>query len=118
MLSRSLILAVSWLVLSGIAMLLRGTRVQKTDPGRSYLWLVAVILIGAAWALLTFGKALEVAALSGIGLLSGAWWIRRLPNWNPLGQIAWSMSVLTALLYLLYSFAVTAFTPLHPIGFF
>ena len=118
MLARSLILAVSWLVLSSVALLLRGTRVRQASPWRGYLWLIVVIACGDMWALLTFGEAAEVTALSGIALLSGVWWIRRLPNWNALGQATWILSVLATLLYLIYSFAVTAFTPLHPIGFF
>lgn len=117
MLTRSLALAVIWLLLSTIVTLTRGTRPRRGSPARSGLWLITVIVCGDLWALLSFGRPLEVAALSLVAVLSGLWWIRRLPHWNGLGQATWAMSILATLLYLLYSFAVAAFTPLHPVGF-
>ncbi len=117
MLTRSLALAVIWLLLSAIVTLTRGTRLRHSSPARSGLWLLVVILCGDLWALLTFGKLFEVVTLSLIAALGGVWWIRRLPSWNGLGQATWGMSVLATVLYVAYSFAVTAFTPLHPLGF-
>jgi cellulose synthase/poly-beta-1,6-N-acetylglucosamine synthase-like glycosyltransferase len=96
---------------------MRGTHLRRGTARASTLWLAMVILGGDVWALLTFGRLLEVAALSLLAFLSGVWWIRRLPNWNALGRSTWALSILTTLLYLAYSFAVTAFTPLHPVGF-
>ncbi|MBM4429357.1 MAG: glycosyltransferase, partial [Chloroflexi bacterium] len=117
MLARSLALAVIWTLLSSIVTLLRGTRLSRGSAARSVLWLLVVILCGDLWALTTFGRPLEVAALSLLAFGHGIWWIRRLPHWNALGQATWGFSVLVALLYLSYSFAVTAFTPLHAFGF-
>lgn len=117
MLTRSLALTVIWLLLSVVPTMLWGTRLRRRSGLRSMSWLVFVILLGDLWALLTFGNSLEVATLSLVAFLSGIWWIRRLPNWNSLGQTAWTMSVLSIVFYLIYSFALTAFSPLHPLGF-
>ncbi len=117
MLSRTLVLAVIWLAFSAVATLLRGVQLRHGGAMRSTLWLATVILCGDVWALLTFGQPLEIAVLSLIAFVHGLWWIRHLPNWNGLGQAMWSFSILATLLYLLYNFAVTAFTPLHPLGF-
>lgn len=117
MLTRSLALAVIWLFLSAIVTYLRGTRVRRKSVLHKVLWLLTVILCGDVWALLAFGHPAEVASLSVLAILSGFFWMVILPHWNGLGQVTWTMSVLSSLLYLSYSFAVTAFTPLHPIGF-
>jgi cellulose synthase/poly-beta-1,6-N-acetylglucosamine synthase-like glycosyltransferase len=117
MLTRALYLAVGWFLLSMALTLTRGTRVKTGSSGQSLSWLASILLSGAGWALLTFGVPHEVVALTAVAALFGWWWIRRLPHWNALGQTTWSLSLLTVLLYLAYSFAVTAFTPLHPLAF-
>src|SRR5258708_17847320 len=117
MLTRALAVAVIWFLLSSIVTLLRGTHLPRGSMARSILWLVMVIVCGDLWAVLTFGRPLEVLVLSLVALLSGIWFIRRLPQWNGLGQATWTFSVLATILYLAFSFAVTAFTPLHPVAF-
>ena len=117
MLTRSLALTVIWLLVSVVPTMLLGTKLRKHSPLRSTTWLVFVILLGDLWALLTFGNSLEVAALSLVAFMTGIWWISHLPNWNSLGQTTWAMSVLSTVFYLIYSFTVTAFSPLHPLGF-
>jgi len=114
---RALVLALLWLIFSAVITLLRGARLRRGSAGRSAVWLAAVILAGDLWALLTFGRPGEIAVLSAVAWLHGLGWSRRLPHWNGLGQATWSFSMLAALLYLAYSFAVMAFTPLHPLGF-
>ncbi len=117
MLTRSLALSVIWFMLSAIITMLRGTHVHRSDALRGFLWLLVVILCGDLWALFTFGQPIEVMMLSVVTILSGILWIILLPNWNGLGQTTWTMSVFSVVLYLAYSFAVTAFTPLHPLSF-
>jgi cellulose synthase/poly-beta-1,6-N-acetylglucosamine synthase-like glycosyltransferase len=117
MLTRALFLAAGWLVISFIATILFGTRLRVGSRALSLLWLTIVLFGGNLWALLTFGVPLEMAILTGVTFLAGWWWIGRLPNWNALGQITWLMTLLTTLLYLAYTFAITTFTPLHPIAF-
>ncbi len=117
MLTRALLLSASWLLLACLTTFLRGSRVRSGSPARSFIWLVTVVLAGDVWALLTFGVPHEIAMLTGLTLLFGAWWIRKLPHWNALGHAMWITVVLTAFLYWLYSFGVTAFTPLHPLAY-
>jgi cellulose synthase/poly-beta-1,6-N-acetylglucosamine synthase-like glycosyltransferase len=117
MLTRALFLAAGWFVLSLVVTLLRGTKVKNGNKLRSVLWLVVILLCGAVWALLTFGIPREVLWLTIGTFLFGLWWIWRLPNWNALGQTLWTTTLLVTLLYMAYSFAVIAFTPLHPIAF-
>lgn len=118
MITRALYLLLGWLLLSLLLTLTRGTRVKTGSTRQSLAWLATILLSGVGWALLTFGVPHEVAILTGVTFLGGWWWIiRRLPDWNALGQATWLLSVLTILLYLLYSFAVTVFAPLHPLAF-
>ena len=117
MLTRALFLATGWLVISFVATIWYGPRLRFRSEALSLLWLVFVLLCGNLWALLTFGIPYEMALLTGLTLLGGWWWIKRLPNWNALGHSAWIMTLLTTLLYLTYLFAITAFTPLHPVAF-
>jgi cellulose synthase/poly-beta-1,6-N-acetylglucosamine synthase-like glycosyltransferase len=117
MITRALFLSLGWLIIAVLATLLGGTRLRRDNRLLSVLWLAMVLLVGDVWALLTFGIQREIAGLSLIALLAGYWWICRLPSWNALGQVAWHFSVLSTLLYLAYSFAVTAFTPLHPLAY-
>src|SRR5579864_5885209 len=117
MLTQELLLSSTWLTLSTIVTLLRGTYVRRGGPLRSLLWLIVVLLTGDVIALLTFGELQGIAIQTLITFLIGCLTIARLPNWNALGQTVMVMSGTTAALYMAYSFAVTAFTPLHPVTF-
>lgn len=117
MLTRALFLAVLWLLAALLPTLLAGARLRRGSRALSLAWLAAVLLLGDLWALFTFGLPREIAVLSLIAFLLGAWWIRRLADWNALGQVAWSMALLATALFVAYSVAVTAFTPLHPLAF-
>lgn len=117
MLTRAVLLATGWLLLSFLVTLAYGTRLRSGSMRRSALWLLAVIGVGDLWAVATFGLPHEMLLLSGIAFVTGYWWIRRLPDWNALGQVTWAMLVLATVLYFAYSFAVTAFAPLHPVAF-
>jgi len=116
MLTRLLYLTTGWFLLSFIMVVLRGAAVRRTRTLNSLAWLGTVILCGDLWALLTFGVPSEIAIWSGVAFLFGWWWIRRLPNWNGLGQALWAFSVLCTLLFLVYSLAVTVLTPLNPLA--
>lgn len=117
MLSRLLLLSLLWLVLSAGATFFVGTRLRRAGPALSVLWLVTIIGLGGGLALLAFAQPIEVVLLSVVALGLGAWCIRRLPDWNALGQVTWASSILVTTLYLVYSLAVTLLTPLHVIGF-
>src|SRR5512133_1712726 len=117
MLTRFLALSAIWLIISSIVTFFLGTRVRHDNKLNGVLWLLTVILFGDLWALFTFGEPNEVLILSLVAALFGIVWIILLPNWNWFGQTTWTMSVLSAVLYIAYSFAVTAFTPLNPLSF-
>src|SRR5512138_2563952 len=117
MLTRSMYLAAGWFAISLLVTLAGGYRTRKTHPASSLLWLVVVLLLGDVWALLTFGVPNEVLIMTAIGLVSGAIWIFLLPNWNAFGQVTWGMTVLATVVFLIYSFMVTAFTPLNILSF-
>src|SRR5690242_12866120 len=117
MLTRALFLSAGWLALSFIVTLLRGTKVRYSNPFLSLLWLVTVLFCGDVWAFLTFGMQLEIIGLTIIAFAIGFVCILVLPNWNGLGQTLWMTTVLTSVLYIFYSFGVSAFTPLNPLAF-
>jgi cellulose synthase/poly-beta-1,6-N-acetylglucosamine synthase-like glycosyltransferase len=103
--------------MSSIVTLFLGTRGRHSNKLNGVLWLLTVILFGDLWAVFTFAEPTEVVILSLVAIISGVVWILLLPNWNLFGQTTWTMSVLSAVLYIAYSFALTAFTPLNPLSF-
>lgn len=117
MLTRALFLSAGWFTLSLVVTLLRGTRIQTGNQLRSLLWLVLILLCGDLWAVLTFGIPWEIAVMTAFTFVFGWWWIWRLRNWNGPARTLWVTSIITTLLYIAYSFALTAFTPLHPLAF-
>lgn len=117
MLTRSLYLAAGWFVISFLGLLLAGLHLRVRSRFISLAWLAIVILIGDGWSLLTFGVPEEILLLSVIGFLIGLAVTIWLPDWNALGQVLWSMTLLVTVLFSVYSFSVTAFTPLNPLSF-
>ena len=117
MLTRSLFLAAGWFAFSLFTTLMGGHRVRHGNLLTSLGWLVIVILIGDAWAYLTFALPEEVLILSAIAFLFGLAWIIFLPNWNAFGQVTWAMTVFATILFIAYSFMITAFSPLNIISF-
>ncbi len=117
MLTRSLALSVIWLLLSAAVTMLWRPRTRRNPPIGTVLWLLVIIACGDAWALAAFAQPTEVGVLSAAAFASGLLWTALLPNWNWLGRTTWTMSVLSMALFLAYSFAVAAFTPLHIVSF-
>jgi len=117
MLIRALYLATLWFALSLFVTLILGGRLRRSDPSLSLIWLVAVILAGNLIAILTFGKFFEVFGLAFFAFLFGLFWVIRLRDWNVHGQVTWAMALLTTSLFMLYTFLLTAFSPLNPLSF-
>jgi cellulose synthase/poly-beta-1,6-N-acetylglucosamine synthase-like glycosyltransferase len=117
MLIRFLYLSAIWFALSLLATLVVGARLRRSDPTLSLVWLAAVILAGNLIAIFTFGRIFEIIILSLIAFVFGGYWIMRLRDWNAAGQVTWSMTVLTTILFIIYAFMLTAFSPLNPISF-
>lgn len=117
MLTRSLYLAAGWFAISLIATLIGGYRLRKSHLALSIGWLTIVLFLGDLWALLTFGAPIEILGASILAFVFGIGWILLLPNWNAFGQVTWAMTILATLLFVIYSFMVTAFTPLNILSF-
>src|SRR6266508_5095235 len=117
MLVRALYLSAIWFALSLFATLIMGARLRRSDSTLSFLWLAAVVLMGNLIAIFTFGRVLEIFGLSLIAFLFGLYWIIRLRDWNAPGQVTWAMTLITTGLFILYTFLLTAFSPLNPLSF-
>jgi cellulose synthase/poly-beta-1,6-N-acetylglucosamine synthase-like glycosyltransferase len=116
-LTRTLYLATIWFAISLAATLLGGHRLRRLNPFLSLGWLMLVILLGDVWVLFTFGIVYEVLLVSAGALLFGLILIFLLPDWNAFGQVTWAMTLLSTLVFILYSFMITAFTPLNTVSF-
>ncbi|MBI3152811.1 MAG: glycosyltransferase [Chloroflexi bacterium] len=117
MLTRFLYLATGWFAISLFATLTGGHRLRQGSPLFSAAWLTCVLLIGDVWGLLTFGIPSEIVSMTIFAFLFGIIWIILLRKWNAFGQVTWAMTILTTLLFIVYSFMVTAFTPLNAVSF-
>jgi cellulose synthase/poly-beta-1,6-N-acetylglucosamine synthase-like glycosyltransferase len=117
MLVRALYLSALWFAISLFATLIMGSRLRRSDSTLSLLWLAGVILAGNLLAILTFGRILEIFGLSLLAFLFGLYWIIRLQDWNAAGQVTWSMTLITTGLFVIYTFLLTAFSPLNPLSF-
>lgn len=83
----------------------------------SLLWLTGVILVGNFIAILTFGRLLEIFGFSLVAFGFGLFWIFQLRDWNAAGQVTWAMTLITTGLFVIYTFLLTAFSPLNPLSF-
>jgi cellulose synthase/poly-beta-1,6-N-acetylglucosamine synthase-like glycosyltransferase len=110
-------LAAGWFAISLLVTLAGGHRLRKGHPILSLGWLAIVILLGDVWALLTFGVPREVWLVSGAAFAFGIGWIVFLRDWNAFGQVTWAMTLLSTLIFIAYSFMVSAFTPLSTLSF-
>jgi cellulose synthase/poly-beta-1,6-N-acetylglucosamine synthase-like glycosyltransferase len=117
MLVRALYLSATWFALSLFATLIMGSRLRRSDSTLSFLWLTGVILGGNLVAIFTFGRLLEIFGFSLFAFGFGLYWIIRLHDWNAAGQVTWAMTLLTTGLFVVYTFILTAFSPLNPLSF-
>ena len=117
MLVRFLYLSALWFAIGLLSTLIAGSRLRRSDSVLSMLWLAGVILAGNFIAIFTFGRILEIFLSSMIAFVFGLYWIVRLRDWNAPGQVTWSMTVMTTVLFIIYAFMLTAFTPLNALSF-
>ncbi|OGO33840.1 MAG: hypothetical protein A2W35_00830 [Chloroflexi bacterium RBG_16_57_11] len=117
MITRALYLSLCWLFIGMLATLIGGTRLHRGNLVISTGWLIGVLFIGDAWALLTFGVPFETALLTSLAFLYGLLCIHWMRHWNALGQVCWAASSMTTVLFIVYAFQVTAFTPLNAFSF-
>jgi cellulose synthase/poly-beta-1,6-N-acetylglucosamine synthase-like glycosyltransferase len=117
MLIRLLYLAALWFAISLFATLIMGSRLRRSDFSLSLMWLTGVILAGNLIAIFTFGRLLEIFGFSLLVFGFGLYWIVRLRDWNASGQVTWTMTLVTTGLFVIYTFLLTAFSPLNPLSF-
>jgi cellulose synthase/poly-beta-1,6-N-acetylglucosamine synthase-like glycosyltransferase len=117
MLVRALYLCALWFAISLLTTLVMGSRLRRSDSALSFLWLTGVILAGNFIAIFTFGRLLEIFGLSLLAFIFGLYWIIRLRDWNAPAQVTWSMTLMTTGLFMIYTFLLTAFSPLNPLSF-
>jgi cellulose synthase/poly-beta-1,6-N-acetylglucosamine synthase-like glycosyltransferase len=117
MLVRALYLSATWFAISLIFTLILGSRLRRSDPTLSFLWLTGVILGGNLIAIFTFGRLLEIFSFSLFAFGFGLYWILRLPDWNAPGQVTWATTLISTGLFIIYTFLLTAFSPLNPLSF-
>ena len=94
-----------------------GARLRRKDSALSLLWLAGILFVGDLIAVLTFGRFFEIFVLSWIAFVFGLYWIIRLRDWNAAGQVTWAMTLMTTGLFMIYTFLLTAFSPLNPLSF-
>src|SRR5919106_1871633 len=117
MLVRILYLSALWFAISLFATLVMGSRLRRSDFSLSLLWLTGVILVGNFIAVFTFGRLLEIFGFSLVAFVFGLFWILQLRDWNAAGQVTWAMTLITTGLFVIYTFLLTAFSPLNPLSF-
>jgi cellulose synthase/poly-beta-1,6-N-acetylglucosamine synthase-like glycosyltransferase len=117
MLVHALYLCALWSAISLFTTLVMGSRLRRGDFALSLLWLTGVILAGNLIAIFTFGRLLEIFGLSLLAFIFGLYWIIRLRDWNAPAQVTWSMTLITTGLFVIYTFLLTAFSPLNPLSF-
>ncbi len=117
MLVRTFYLSGIWLILAFLGAMLLGTSVRRGGFFRSVLYLLLILGLGDLIALWTIGQRQEITLTSIIVLGVGIVLILRLRDWNAPGQAFFLFTLITSVLYLIYAFAITAFSPLTPIAF-
>ena len=110
-------LAAGWFAISLLVTLAGGHRLRKGHPILSLVWLAIVLSLGDLWAYFTFGVPREILLVTGAALVFGTACIILWPDWNVFGQVTWAMTLLSTFLFILYSFMVTAFSPLNTLSF-
>lgn len=94
-----------------------GSRLRRGSFVASAGWLAAIVFVGDIGALIVFQNFLEIFGLSWLALGVGFIWIIRLRDWNAPSQVTWSMGFLVTMLFIVYAFMLTAFSPLNPLSF-
>jgi cellulose synthase/poly-beta-1,6-N-acetylglucosamine synthase-like glycosyltransferase len=111
------LLSAIWSVLAVFAALALGTRVRHSDFFTSMLYLALVVIAGDVIAGWWWGFPTQVLLAGLVAMAIGVPFILMLSDWNAPGQVMFLFIVTTTLAYLVYAFAVTAFSPVSPMAF-
>jgi cellulose synthase/poly-beta-1,6-N-acetylglucosamine synthase-like glycosyltransferase len=117
LLTRALFLATGWFVIAFVGLIAGGNKYRFKNIFFSITYLALVLAIGSGWAYLTFGIPREILVVAVLAFLFGIFVIGKFIDWNAFGQVFWTMTLAVTILFIAYSFSVTAFTPLNALSF-
>ncbi len=117
MLTRTLFLAAGWFLVAFVGLLFFGEKLKRANWFLSLIWLLFVVAASNAWAYLTFGVPREMLITSIIFAAVGVVFFFLLRDWNAFGQVFFTATIFVTVLFVAYSFSITAFTPLSMISF-
>ncbi len=110
MLTDALYLSAILFVVSFVPLVLFGVKTRISSPVISLLWLLITIGIGAFFVKNEY-------ILYGLIAIEGVVWILLLPDWNFLAKAAWTHLFTLIVIYLVYSFGITAFATANVLGY-
>ena len=108
----------TWLALSLLMTLLLGSNLRHSNFFTSMLYLAFIVVVGDVF-LWWFGVPVTEIYFASIGALAiGIPFIIIFHDWNAIGQTFFLFSIAASVVYLIYAFLVTAFSPVSPVAFF
>lgn len=110
MLTSALYLSAIWFILSFIPLIFFGEYVKTSNLLITIIWFILVVTLGSL-----FIPGLIVFKI--VVFLIGIIWFTFLPNWNFLAKVTWITMFFVSLIYLIYSFGITAFATANIVGF-
>lgn len=110
MITQALYLASFWFIISFIPLMLFGRNSKTTNYFVAVLWYLTIIFLGNYFFP-------DMLFLDITGLLFGIILFIFIPEWNFLAKVAWVTSMLVSVIYLIYSFGITAFATANIVGF-
>ena len=107
----------AWLALGLIMALLFGNHLRHTDFFTSMLYLAFLVVVGDAivwW----FGVPISSIYFASVLIIAlGIPFVLFFRDWNAIGQAFFLFSISASVVYLIYAFLVTAFSPVSPVAF-
>lgn len=110
-------LAGAWLALSLVMTLLAGAHIHHSDFFTSMLYMAMIVVAGdfVVWYL---GIPITPIYFASVLILAiGIPFVIIFRDWNATGQTFFLFSISASVVYLIYAFLVTAFSPVSPVAF-
>jgi cellulose synthase/poly-beta-1,6-N-acetylglucosamine synthase-like glycosyltransferase len=111
-------LSATWLILAFIALIAFGAKLRHSNFFTSLFYLLILIGMGDLITVGWWGGDPVLTVISSMVIIGvGIILLLVLRDWNAIGQVFFLVSITTTVMYLLYAFAVTAFSPTSPLAF-
>lgn len=110
MVTQALYLSTYWFLVSFVPLMLFGRKSRVTNFFVAILWFLAIIF--SAYLFFPWMQNFTVAVS-----VFGIFLIFALPDWNFLAKAAWPLTIVISLVYLAYSFGISAFATANIVGF-